>query len=126
MIVDEAHNLIQTLLDLHATTISLSMLKSLRAALVTYYTKFKSRFSGSNATYLKQLLIVLKSLSDYAESWGKEGKSEAMLSVNEVVGSLKGAMDQVNMLKLDNYLNETHLARKVTNPPFLVQQRDEY
>ena len=34
---------------------------------MTYLTKFRSRLNGSNAVYLKQLLVVLKGLSVYAE-----------------------------------------------------------
>lgn len=120
MVVDEAHNLIESILSLHTITISSSILLSLRSALVTYYAKFKTRFKGSNAAYLKQLLLVLKGLLEFAERWGKEGgdikdrSKEAMMGVNEVVQSLKGgALDQVNLLKLDLYLKNSQIAKKV-------------
>ena len=116
VIIDEAHNLIESILSLHTIVVTTSMLRSVRSALVTYFTKFKTRFKGSNASYLKQLLLVLKGLLDFAEGWGKDagGKKESMMGVNEVVQSLKGgALDQVNFLKLDVYLKESQIGRKV-------------
>lgn len=120
VVVDEAHNLIESILSLHTITISSSILHSLRSALVTYYAKFKTRFKGSNAAYLKQLLLVLKGLLEFADRWGKEGgeikgkSKEAMMGVNEVVQSLKGgALDQVNLLKLDLYLKNSQISKKV-------------
>lgn len=37
-----------------------------------------------------------------------------MFSVNEVVEQLGGASDQVNFLKLDEYLTKSKIARKVS------------
>ncbi|KAI5474148.1 CHL1 helicase, partial [Pseudohyphozyma bogoriensis] len=113
VVIDEAHNLIQTLLDMHSVTITSSILSSLRGALVTYFTKFKNRFKGSNAQYLRQLLLVLKALSAFVDEWGAKGEKEKMMSVNEVVKEMKGSVDQVNMIKLDRYLKESHIARKI-------------
>lgn len=95
------------------------MLRSLRSALATYFAKFKTRFTGSNASYLKQLLLVLKALNEFADSWASEDgknakKKEGMMGVNQVMLALKGgALDQINLLKLDEYLNKSQIARKV-------------
>lgn len=116
MVIDEAHNLIDALLGLHAISITTATLQSLQTALFTYFTKFKSRLKGSNAAYLKQLVLVLKGLREFGENWaamGGEGKKEEMLNVNQVVNELKGALDQVNLLKLDAYLQKSQIARKV-------------
>ncbi|KAK4697690.1 chromosome transmission fidelity protein 1, partial [Phenoliferia sp. Uapishka_3] len=120
VVIDEAHNLINSLLSLHSVSITLSTLVSLRSALMTYLTKFRNRLNGSNAVYLKQLLVVLKGLSSYAEKWSKPmdgnkgGKKEAMLGVNEFVRGLKGgAIDQINLLKLDTYLKVSKMANKI-------------
>lgn len=87
---------------------------------MTYLTKFRSRLNGSNAVYLKQLLVVLKGLSVYAEEWAKPaagagpGKKEGMVGVTEFVRALKGgAIDQINLLKLDTYLKNSKMANKV-------------
>ncbi|KAM0752291.1 DNA repair helicase [Meredithblackwellia eburnea MCA 4105] len=127
VVIDEAHNLISSLLSLHSVSISLSALNSLRSALMKYLTKFKSRLKGSNAVYLKELLVILKCLAVFAEDWmkspadaknvkpkQKQKQKEGMMGVNEFLRSLKGgAVDQVNMIKLDNYLKVSKIANKV-------------
>lgn len=41
------------------------------------------------------------------------------MNVNQVMGQLKGALDQVNLLKLDAYLQKSQIARKVCLFPLL-------
>lgn len=117
--MDEAHNLIDSILQLHSVSITSTMLLSIRSALLTYISKFKSRFTGANASYLKQLALVLKGLSEFVAEWVKEGtlergKKEELVDVNKVLGGKSGgALDQINLLKLDNYLKTSRIARKV-------------
>lgn len=94
------------------------MLMSTRGALLTYITKFKSRFTGANAAYLKQLALILKGLCEFIGQWagsmtGDKGKKEEMLSVNKLLHGAGGAVDQINLLKLDTYLRTSRIARKV-------------
>jgi chromosome transmission fidelity protein 1 len=121
VIIDEAHNLISTLLSLHSITLSISTIDSLTTALQTYWNKFKSRLTGLNASYLKQLTRVLLALKKAAMLWVEEanekekGKArESMMTVNELMKRLAGTIDQVNFLKLDEYLSKSKIARKVS------------
>ncbi|GAA5984350.1 hypothetical protein JCM11641_006192 [Rhodosporidiobolus odoratus] len=114
VVIDEAHNLIDSILSLHSTAVTTSQLFTIRQALLTYIQKFRSRFTGLNAAYLKQLALLLKGLSDFAEAWAKAGKREEMVQVGSVfraVGS--GALDQINLRKLDEYLQTSKIARKI-------------
>lgn len=91
------------------------MLFSIRSALLTYINKFKTRFTGANASYLKQLALVLKGLSEFVAGWAGEGKKEELMDVNSVLsGKTGGALDQINLLKLDQYLKTSRIARKVS------------
>ena len=122
VIIDEAHNLIDSILSLHTVSVSLSQLASIRSGLVTYYAKFKTRFTGANGAYLRQLVLVVKGLAAFAEGWaeevggkGKRKRREGMVTANEVLSGLKGggALDQINLLKLDEYLKNSRIAQKV-------------
>jgi len=116
-VIDEAHNLIDSILSLHSISITTTQLTQIRQALLTYITKFKSRFAGLNATYLKQLALLLKGLSGFAEEWSKggTGKKEEMIAVGRVLKTgEKGALDQINLRKLDEYLQKSKIARKVS------------
>lgn len=115
VVVDEAHNLIDSILQLHSVSITSTMLLSIRSALLTYINKFKNRFTGANASYLKQLALVLKGLSEFVAKWAGNGKKEELMDVNSVLGGKSGgALDQINLLKLDQYLKTSRIARKVS------------
>lgn len=114
MVIDEAHNLIDSVLALHSVSITSTQLLTIRQALLTYIQKFRARFTGLNATYLKQLAIILKHLSEVAEAWAKDGKREEMLSVARVLSTgASGAADQIDLRKLNEYLQKSKIARKV-------------
>ncbi|KAK4047703.1 ATP-dependent DNA helicase chl1 [Microbotryomycetes sp. JL201] len=121
VVIDEAHNLIDSILQLHSVSINLSMLTSTRSALLNYIAKFKSRLTGANASNLKQFALVLRGLSEFATKWPTEGtgldkwgKKEQLVSVNKILQSKNaGALDQINLLKLDTYLRQSRIARKI-------------
>lgn len=114
VIIDEAHNLIDSILSLHSVSISTRQLLAIRQALLTYIQKFRSRFTGLNASYLKQLALLLKGLTEFAEQWAKGAKKEEMVQVSRLFeAGGAGALDQINMRKLDEYLTKSKIARKV-------------
>ncbi|TKA54307.1 hypothetical protein B0A53_03400 [Rhodotorula sp. CCFEE 5036] len=114
VVIDEAHNLIDSVLALHSVSITSTQLLTIRQALLTYIQKFRARFTGLNATYLKQLAIILKHLSEVAEAWAKDGKREEMLSVARVLSTgASGAADQIDLRKLNEYLQKSKIARKI-------------
>lgn len=114
MVIDEAHNLIDSVLALHSVSITTAQLLTIRQALLSYIQKFRTRFTGLNATYLKQLAVVLKHLSEVADEWAKEGKREEMLPVGRLSsGGKSGAVDQIDLRKLNEYLQTSKIARKV-------------
>ncbi|KAK4049090.1 ATP-dependent DNA helicase chl1 [Microbotryomycetes sp. JL221] len=121
VVIDEAHNLIDSILQLHSVSITSTMLTSTRSALLNYIAKFKSRLTGANASHLKQFALVLKGLSEFAQKWPVEnqgldkwGKKEEMINVNNLLHSkYAGAIDQINLLKLDEYLRQSRIARKI-------------
>ncbi|GJN89219.1 hypothetical protein Rhopal_002198-T1 [Rhodotorula paludigena] len=114
VVVDEAHNLIDSILSLHSVSVTKSQLLTIRQALLTYIQKFRARFTGLNATYLKQLALLLKGLSEFADTWAKNGKKEEMLQVAKIFGAGgPNALDQINIRKLDEYLQKSKIARKI-------------
>lgn len=91
---------------------------------MTYYAKFKTRFTGANGAYLRQLVLVVKGLAAFAEDWAKDAvdgkgkgkRKEGMVTANEVLSGVRGggALDQINLLKLEDYLKKSRIAQKVS------------
>lgn len=123
VVIDEAHNLIDTLLDIHSTTLASAQLSNAAWQLQQYLQRFRNRLKPVHALWVRQTLGVLQGLVKVCERYvsgqtptGKD-KSKAkveMLDTNQLMGRLGGGSDQVNLMEMVAYLKESKLARKVS------------
>ena len=112
VIIDEAHNLMDTILSIHSISITLVQLKDCRTSLGIYLQKFRNRLKGKNRVYVAQLVRLLDSISACLVSkMDTKIGSDGIISVADLMAG-KG-VDQVNLYKLMQYLQESKLARKV-------------
>ncbi|KAK8178297.1 helicase C-terminal domain-containing protein [Phyllosticta citribraziliensis] len=102
VIIDEAHNLMDSIAGIYSVSVSLAQLQRSRAQLTTYLQKFRNRLKGKNRVYVAQTVRLLDSLAKDAEGVVKVGDLMAGKGV-----------DQINLYKLLRYLQESKLARKV-------------
>lgn len=63
VIIDEAHNLIDTISSIHSVEITEQHVSQASAQLNEYITRYKNRFSPKNMMYLRQLVNVLAGLT---------------------------------------------------------------
>lgn len=112
VIVDEAHNLMDTITNLHSVSISLGQLKQCRSALGTYVQRFRNRLKGQNRVYLAQLVRLLDSIIIFVETrTTTDGKEDGLVTIADL---LKGkGVDQINLHKLMTYIQRSKLAYKV-------------
>ena len=76
VIIDEAHNLIDTISQIHSVEINdLHVTQSL-TQLNNYVNKYKTRFSAKNMLYLRQLLNVLNGLNKIFTTKSEDSKFE--------------------------------------------------
>ncbi|EDN06975.1 conserved hypothetical protein [Histoplasma mississippiense (nom. inval.)] len=59
VIIDEAHNLIDAISDIHSVSVSLSQLQLAIYQLTTYARKYKTHLKGSNRVYVTQVIRLL-------------------------------------------------------------------
>ncbi len=112
VIVDEAHNLMDAIAGIHSVSVTLSQIQRARSQLTVYLQKFRSRLKGKNRVYVAQIIRVLDSIVAYLQS------ISASTNVNDglvdMVSIMSGkGVDQINIFKLNVYLQESKLARKV-------------
>ncbi|CAZ82635.1 unnamed protein product [Tuber melanosporum] len=110
VIVDEAHNLINAISSIYSITVSLAQLQRSKSQLDIYLARFKNRLKGKNKVYVMQTLRIIASLASYLEEISKKSK-EGVIAPGDLL-AMQG-IDQVNFYKLQTYLNESKLARKV-------------
>lgn len=112
VIIDEAHNLMDTISNIHSLNITQSQLKRCREQLVIYLHKYRNKLKGKNRVYLTQLVRLLDSLSSHLNEVGSQSQThDGMIDLGELTTG-KG-IDQINLYKLRRYLEESKLARKV-------------
>ncbi|KAF8537100.1 putative DNA helicase [Trichophaea hybrida] len=110
VVIDEAHNLIDAISSIHSITVTLDQLNRCIAQLGVYLSKFRNRLKGSNKVYVMQVSRLLDGLAAYLDGLGKKG-TEGEVQAGDLLVA-KG-IDQINVFKLQKYLTESKLARKL-------------
>ncbi|KAK6518995.1 ATP-dependent DNA helicase chl1 [Arthrobotrys megalospora] len=122
IIIDEAHNLMDAVSNIHSVSISLSQLTKCADNLTAYIMKFGKKLKGGNRVYVAQCHRLVNSLKSWLEkkySVPSDGTGARIPSkiIDGIVTQgellrLKG-IDQINIFKLGKYLEESKLPRKV-------------
>ncbi|KAK7691295.1 hypothetical protein QCA50_004689 [Cerrena zonata] len=121
VVIDEAHNLISTLLSLSTVQLPLRTLSTAQQQLSIYLSKFKHRLSTPNSLHLKRLISLLDALFKSTEEW-KAGHSnqptkkltDEVLTSSELLRRLGRKVEGINLLEIESYLKKSKIARKVS------------
>lgn len=112
VIIDEAHNLMDAIAGIYSVSISLHQVQEARTQLMTYLQRFRNKLKGKNRVYVAQILRLIDSIVAYLQT--KASNSRAPDGMADARALLAGkGLDQINVYKLNAYLQESRLARKV-------------
>ncbi|QRV77770.1 chromosome transmission fidelity protein 1 [Ceratobasidium sp. AG-Ba] len=132
VIIDEAHNLIDTILAVHTLPVSGSVLRVSRTQVDIYRSKFRTRLKTRHTIHLTRLSVLLGALLAFAESWlngtvtagakerpegantKKKLPQEEMFGVAEFLQMLGAHAENINPLEIEKYLRESKIARKIS------------
>lgn len=112
VIIDEAHNLMDAIAGIYSVSVTLGQVQQARAQLTAYLQKFRNKLKGKNRVYVAQTVRILDSILAYLQSIDADPKATDGLVDMVSIMSGKG-VDQINVFKLNAYLQESRLARKV-------------
>ncbi|KAF9136116.1 DEAD H (Asp-Glu-Ala-Asp His) box helicase 11 [Mortierella sp. 14UC] len=142
LLLDEAHNLINSLLQMHSVGITLPQVVLAQDQLRVYLARYESRLSSANEGYIRVLIRILKCLENFVESW-KAGPSAAssnpigstsnvarrpfkpadrVMKVNEFLHAAN--MDHINLFKAHAYLETSGVARKLQGLHESLQRKE--
>ncbi|KAF6757547.1 helicase C-terminal domain-containing protein [Ephemerocybe angulata] len=127
IVIDEAHNLIPTLLSLSTTKLPFSALSTSLQQVAAYVQKFRTRLSAANMLHLKRLGVFLDALKKAVLHWRTErlaalaapvGKSQRpdkaeVMTLVEFMGKLGKKASSINLLEVEGYLKKSKIARKI-------------
>ncbi|XP_063677029.1 ATP-dependent DNA helicase DDX11-like [Bolinopsis microptera] len=112
VIIDEAHNLIETINEIHSITIHEKDCITTHRKLAVYLRKVKARLKPINLLHCKQ---VIHCVSLLASSFKKIHFQKAPRTYLLTIGDFQTKSDlaDINLFDLVKYIRESHLAQKV-------------
>ncbi|KAF8727607.1 DEXDc2, partial [Rhizoctonia solani] len=132
VIVDEAHNLIDTILAVHTLPVSSTILRVSKTQVDLYRSKFRNRLKTKHVVHLTRLSVLLAALQKFTEAWAngnedgnenaksdsssgkKRPPQEEMFGVAEFIRMLGAHAENINPLEIEKYLRESKIARKIS------------
>ncbi|KAL2130915.1 hypothetical protein VTI74DRAFT_5799 [Chaetomium olivicolor] len=111
VIIDEAHNIMDAVANVHAAEIRLSELRRARQMLGVYVKRFGKKLKGENRVMVAQVGKVVESLTECLNGQLSARGDQGIIDSN-VVLKARGA-DQINLYQLIRYIQESKLAYKV-------------
>ncbi|OCH93459.1 DNA repair helicase [Obba rivulosa] len=139
VIIDEAHNLIPTLLSLSTTRLPFRTLATARSQLSIYLNRFRTRLATTHSLHLIRLVGLLDALHKYAEEWrearlkqtrnnggGKDGAGTENIEImapGELLSRLGRKTEGVNLLEVEAYLRRSKIARKISGYSVKAMER---
>lgn len=127
VIVDEAHNIMDTISSLFSLSVDVDEVSRARRGVEIYQQKFNKRLNVGNRVYLAQTLKSLQSLEQFFEKASKltKQKTKPGLEVNQQK-IMEGTGSMINVYKLEKYLETSKLAFKIESyVEALEEGRDE-
>ncbi|QRW20305.1 chromosome transmission fidelity protein 1 [Rhizoctonia solani] len=95
VIVDEAHNLIDTILAVHTLPVSSTILRVSKTQVDLYRSKFRNRLKTKHV-------------------WKEKASSRRVFGVAEFIRMLGAHAENINPLEIEKYLRESKIARKIS------------
>ncbi|KAF7843340.1 ATP-dependent DNA helicase DDX11 [Senna tora] len=129
IIIDEAHNLADSLISMYDSKITLSQLENVHSHVDTYFGKFCNLLGPGNRRYIQTLLVLTRaflrlllnekdtnpidSFQDIEKASEERRVSEFTMSINDFMFELN--VDNINLVKLVKYMKESKIMHKVSS-----------
>ncbi|XP_033632189.1 ATP-dependent DNA helicase DDX11-like [Asterias rubens] len=119
VIIDEAHNLIETISNVYSVEVTGGQLCRAHSQLSQYMTKYRSRLKAKNLMYIKQILQVLTGWirilggkTDCPPDSQKTGpETSKLFTINDFLFAAQ--IDNINLFKLQRYCEVSQISRKL-------------
>ncbi|NWS97396.1 DDX11 helicase, partial [Mionectes macconnelli] len=119
VIIDEAHNLIDTITCIHSAEVSGSQLCCAHSQLSQYMERYRKRLKAKNLMYIKQILYLLERF--VAMLGGNVNQNPGCQTVSQTGTVLKSIndflfqsqIDNINLFKVQRYCEKSLISRKL-------------
>ncbi|NWU44662.1 DDX11 helicase, partial [Hylia prasina] len=119
VIIDEAHNLIDTITCIHSAEVSGSQLCCAHSQLSQYMERYRKRLKAKNMMYIKQILYLLEQFvamlgGNVNQNPGCQAVSQTgtvLKSINDFL--FQSQTDNINLFKVQRYCEKSLISRKL-------------
>ncbi|KAL7945023.1 helicase C-terminal domain-containing protein [Trichoderma barbatum] len=122
VIIDEAHNILDAISNVHAAELQLSDLRRGRQMLGVYVKRFGKKLKGINRVNVGRVGRVIDGLSEWLEGALKLKNEHGIVDPNDLTRH-KG-IDQINLYELIQYIQDSKLAYKIESYVAHVESED--
>ncbi|KAF4391808.1 hypothetical protein F8388_017403 [Cannabis sativa] len=128
VIVDEAHNLADSLISMYDSKVTLPQLENVQHHLKKYFERFHNLLGPGNRRYIQTLIVICRvflqtlhnvddaSYTDSSQNIPKASEanlsSYSSMAINDFLFSVN--IDNINLIKLHQYLKESNIMHKVS------------
>ncbi|XP_039766628.1 ATP-dependent DNA helicase DDX11 [Ornithorhynchus anatinus] len=119
VIIDEAHNLIDTITAIHSAEVNGAQLCQAYSQLLQYLERYRKRLKAKNLMYIKQILYLLEKFVAVLGGNVKQNPNTQTLSqtgtelktINDFL--FQSQIDNINLFKVQRYCNRSMVSRKL-------------
>uniref|UniRef100_A0ACD5U795 Uncharacterized protein n=2 Tax=Avena sativa TaxID=4498 RepID=A0ACD5U795_AVESA len=122
VIIDEAHNLADSLTSMYNSKITSSQLRAVLSHLEAYLNRFQNVLGAGNRRYIQTLTVLTRSFLRVLLNNEDCSSTMTSMTINKFLFSLD--IDNINIVKLCQYLKESNIIHKVSgyaNKLFITQ-----
>ncbi|WVZ97073.1 hypothetical protein U9M48_042634 [Paspalum notatum var. saurae] len=112
VIIDEAHNLADSLTNMYNSKITSSQLKVVLSLLDAYLDRFHNVLGAGNRRYIQTLTVLTRSFLRVLINNQDGSSTLSSMTINQFLFSLD--IDNINILKLCQYVKESNIIHKVS------------
>ncbi|KAF8667014.1 hypothetical protein HU200_053185 [Digitaria exilis] len=112
VIIDEAHNLADSLTNMYNSKITSSQLKAVLSHLDAYLDRFHNVLGAGNRRYIQTLTVLTRSFLRVLINNQDVDKTMSSMTINQFLFSLD--IDNINIVKLCQYVKESNIIHKVS------------
>ncbi|XP_068825886.1 ATP-dependent DNA helicase DDX11 isoform X4 [Capricornis sumatraensis] len=119
VVIDEAHNLIDTITNIHSIEVRGSQLCQAHSQLLQYTERYGKRLKAKNLMYIKQLLYLLEKFvavlgGNIKQNPNTQNLSQAGTELKTINDFLfQSEIDNINLFKVRRYCEKSKISRKL-------------
>ncbi|ODM93421.1 putative ATP-dependent RNA helicase DDX11-like protein 8 [Orchesella cincta] len=120
LLLDEAHNIIESISNMYSTSITLGQLENCATGLKTYMQRYMNRFNSKHLLKLKQISFIIKALQKFIGGYDSNNKSQQnVFTIQEF--KVEAGIDNLDIYELQTFIRKSKLIFKLKG--YLIQKQ---